>query len=160
MAKAYHKYALLFLLHFVLISKLKSQELPDTISFPVVNPIHLQDTVSIELNDSNFVIKKGFIQIGRASYYANKFQGRKTASGERYSHQKYTAAHRKFKFGTKVKVTNLKTGVWVIVRINDRGPYSKKFMIDLSLIAAKKLNLLKTDVKVKMEVLEEAPNNK
>lgn len=160
MAKAYHKYALLFLLHFVLISKLKSQELPDTISFPVVNPIHLQDTVSIELNDSNFVTKKGFIQIGRASYYANKFQGRKTASGERYSHHKYTAAHRKFKFGTKVKVTNLKTGVWVIVRINDRGPYSKKFMIDLSLIAAKKLNLLKTDVKVKMEVLEEAPNNK
>jgi rare lipoprotein A len=97
---------------------------------------------------------------GFASYYANKFQGRKTASGERYSHKKYTAAHRKLKFGTKVKVTNLKTGVWVIVRINDRGPYSKKFLIDLSLIAAKKLNLHKTDAKVKMEVLEEVPNKK
>jgi rare lipoprotein A len=160
MAKAYHKYALLFLLHFVLISKLKSQELPDTISFPVVDPIHWQDTISNELSDSNFVVKKGYSKIGRASYYANKFQGRKTANGERYSHKKYTAAHRKLKFGTKVKVTNLKTGVWVIVRINDRGPYSKKFMIDLSLIAAKKLNLHKTDAKVKMEVLEETPNKK
>jgi hypothetical protein len=107
MAKAYHKYALLFLLHFVLISKLKSQELPDTISFPAVNPIHLQDTVSIELSDSNFVIKKGFIQIGRASYYANKFQGRKTASGERYSHKKYTAAHRKASHEERLLPSNI-----------------------------------------------------
>jgi rare lipoprotein A len=160
MAKDYHKYALLFLLHFVLVAKLKSQELPDSIRFAIIAEINWQDTIANELQDSNFVVKKGFTQIGRASYYANKFQGRKTANGERYSHNKYTAAHRKFKFGTKVKVTNLKTGVWVIVRINDRGPYSKKFMIDLSLIAAKKLNLHKADDKVKMEVIEEAPKKK
>jgi rare lipoprotein A (peptidoglycan hydrolase) len=160
MAKAYHKYALLFLLHFVLLTKARSQELPDTLSIPVIDPLERNDSINNYLQDSNLAVKKAYTQIGRASYYANKFQGRKTASGERYSHHKYTAAHRKFKFGTKVKVTNLKTGVWVIVKVNDRGPYSKKFMIDLSLIAAKKLNLHKTDAKVKMEVLEEAPNKK
>ena len=67
-----------------------------------------------------------------ASYYANKFNGRKTASGERFSNRKYTAAHKKLAFGTKVRVTNKVNGKSVIVTINDRGPFVKGRHIDLS----------------------------
>ena len=67
-----------------------------------------------------------------ACYYANKFNGRKTASGEKFSNSKLTAAHRKLPFGTKAKVTNLANGRHVIVIINDRGPFSGGNDIDLS----------------------------
>ena len=83
---------------------------------------------------------------GDASYYANKFQGRKTASGQRYDKNKLTAAHRKLAFGTQVKVTNLKNKRSVIVTINDRGPFIKKRVIDVSYIAAKKLGLVRAGV--------------
>ncbi len=83
---------------------------------------------------------------GYASYYANKFQGRKTASGQRYDKRKLTAAHRDFAFGTQVKVTNLKNKRSVIVTINDRGPFIKKRVIDVSYTAAKKLGLIQAGV--------------
>lgn len=67
-----------------------------------------------------------------ACYYADKFNGRKTASGEKFSNSKYTAAHKKLPFGTKVKVTNLANGKSVVVTVNDRGPFSKGRDIDLS----------------------------
>jgi rare lipoprotein A len=67
-----------------------------------------------------------------ASYYADKFNGRKTASGEKFSNSKYTAAHKKLPFGTKVKVTNLANGKSVVVTVNDRGPFSRGKDIDLS----------------------------
>lgn len=67
-----------------------------------------------------------------ASYYADKFNGRKTASGEKFSNSKLTAAHRKIAFGTKVKVTNKANGKSVIVEINDRGPWVPGRDIDLS----------------------------
>jgi rare lipoprotein A len=69
---------------------------------------------------------------GLASYYADKYQGRKTASGERFDQKAMTAAHRTLPFGTKVKVTNVANGKSVIVRINDRGPFVKGRVIDLS----------------------------
>lgn len=69
---------------------------------------------------------------GKASYYADKFQGRKTAGGERFDQQAATAAHRTLPFGTKVTVTNVKNGKSVVVRINDRGPFVKGRIIDLS----------------------------
>ncbi|MEW5677207.1 septal ring lytic transglycosylase RlpA family protein [Flavobacterium enshiense] len=69
---------------------------------------------------------------GVASYYHAKFDGRKTASGERFSNSEYTAAHRELKFGTKVRVTNLANDKSVVVRINDRGPFSRGREIDLS----------------------------
>ncbi|MGO1728979.1 MAG: septal ring lytic transglycosylase RlpA family protein [Flavobacteriaceae bacterium] len=81
-------------------------------------------------------------QTGKASFYANKFEGRQTASGEKYSHNKMTAAHRKLPFGTKVKVTNLTNDKSVIVEVNDRGPFIRGRIIDLSRSAAKKLNFL------------------
>lgn len=93
----------------------------------------------------------GQIDKGLASYYADKFQGRKTSNGERYDKNKLTAAHRTLPFGTKVKVTNVKTGKSVIVRINDRGPFIKGRIIDVSKKAAKDLGMLKTGV-IQVEV--------
>lgn len=79
---------------------------------------------------------------GVASYYAEDFNGRKTASGELYDMNGLTAAHRTLPFGTKVKVTDLDTGRSVVVRINDRGPFKDDRVIDLSLGAAKQLGLI------------------
>jgi len=82
-----------------------------------------------------------FYQEGKASYYANSLHGRKTASGQRYNKRKLTAAHRTLPLGTRIKVTNKKTGKWVIVIVNDRGPYSNKYILDLSYRAAKHLGM-------------------
>ncbi len=76
---------------------------------------------------------------GYATYYARKFEGRKTTSGARYRGKKMTAAHLTLPFGTIVTVTNLNNGKSVDVTVNDRGPHSKKYMIDLSEGAAKEL---------------------
>ncbi|MFW5500947.1 MULTISPECIES: septal ring lytic transglycosylase RlpA family protein [unclassified Maridesulfovibrio] len=73
-----------------------------------------------------------YTQSGKASYYADKFQGRSTASGELYDKKAMTGAHRKLPFGTRVRVTNVANGKSVIVRINDRGPFTKGRIIDLS----------------------------
>ena len=67
-----------------------------------------------------------------ASYYHDKFNGRKTASGEIFSNSKLTAAHRTLPFGTEIKVTNLRTGKSVVVEINDRGPFHSSRALDLS----------------------------
>ncbi|MGI9581179.1 septal ring lytic transglycosylase RlpA family protein [Chryseobacterium sp. RRHN12] len=67
-----------------------------------------------------------------ASYYHDKFNGRKTASGEIFDNSKFTAANRTLPFGTNVKVTNLRNGKEVIVRINDRGPYHSSRSLDMS----------------------------
>ena len=75
------------------------------------------------------------------TYYAKKFEGRKTTSGERYRAAKLTAAHRKLPFGTILKVRNLQNGKTIQVRVNDRGPFSKKFELDLSQSAAKALGI-------------------
>ncbi|MGE0004446.1 MAG: septal ring lytic transglycosylase RlpA family protein [Parvibaculaceae bacterium] len=77
-------------------------------------------------------------QVGLASYYKS---GRLTASGERFNPNGYTAAHRWLKFGTIVRVTNLKTGRSVVVRINDRGPFVSGRIIDLAYGAAKAVGL-------------------
>jgi len=71
-------------------------------------------------------------QSGQASYYADRYQGRSTASGEPYDKNALTAAHRKLAFGTRVRVTNEANGKSVVVRINDRGPFVKGRIIDLS----------------------------
>ncbi len=81
--------------------------------------------------------------VGMASYYKS---GRLTANGERFNPHGMTAAHRKLKFGTKVRVTNLRNGKSVVVRINDRGPFIRGRVIDLSLGAAKVIGLTKSGV--------------
>lgn len=75
---------------------------------------------------------KPYKKAAHASYYHDKFTGRRTASGQKFDNQKYTAAHRKLPFGTKLKVTNEKNGKSVIVEITDRGPFTKGREIDLT----------------------------
>jgi rare lipoprotein A len=88
---------------------------------------------------------------GLASYYK---MGKRTANGERYDPNGLTAAHRTLPFGTKVLVTNLGNGKSVIVRINDRGPFSRKRVLDLSFGAAKIVGLVRTGVaKIEFKVL-------
>ena len=91
-------------------------------------------------------------QTGKASYYKS---GHRTASGERFDPHGYTAAHRTLPFGTRVLVTNLDTGISVIVRVNDRGPFIKSRIIDVSYGAAKVLGITRTGVaKVKIVPLQ------
>lgn len=93
------------------------------------------------------------IQEGVASFYGKRFHLRKTANGEVFNMEELTAAHKNLPFGTLLKVTNLKNGKEVWVRINDRLPQSSKRSIDLSRGAAKKLDMIQDGiVKVKMEV--------
>ncbi|WP_051269933.1 septal ring lytic transglycosylase RlpA family protein [Flavobacterium suncheonense] len=92
---------------------------------------------------------------GVASYYHDKFNGRKTASGERFDNSDYTAAHRELAFGTKVRVTNLANNKSVVVKINDRGPFSKGREIDLSKKAFMEITDNKNhgELTVKIEIL-------
>ena len=83
---------------------------------------------------------------GMASFYADKYVGRKTSNGEKFKQNKLTAAHKTLPFGTKVKVTNLSNGQSVKVRINDRGPFIQGRIIDLSKKAAKKIDLVNAGV--------------
>jgi len=78
---------------------------------------------------------------GEASYYADRFAGKRTASGEAYDPRDFTAAHRNLPFGTRVRVTNVESGRSVIVRINDRGPWDKSRLIDVSRAAANEIGL-------------------
>jgi rare lipoprotein A len=92
---------------------------------------------------------------GVASYYADEFHGRLTSNGETYDMHGLTAAHRTLPFGTKVRVTNLENGRSVVVRINDRGPFKEGRIIDLTLGAAKELDMIRNGTaKVRLEVLE------
>lgn len=92
-----------------------------------------------------------------ASYYADKFVGRKCSSGEKFSQDKLTAAHKTLKFGTMVKVTNIKNDSSVVVRINDRLPAKSKRCIDLTKAGARQLNYLaKGLTRVKIEILKDS----
>ena len=87
------------------------------------------------------------VQRGKATWYGGKFHGRKTASGERFDKRAMTAAHRKLRFGTKVRVTNLQNGKSVVVRITDRGPFGGGGrIIDVSEAAARKLEMIRAGV--------------
>jgi rare lipoprotein A len=98
-----------------------------------------------------------FTQIGRATYYHKSLRGMKTAQGERYDPNAMTAAHRRLKLGTYVRVTNLRNKRSVMVRVNDRLPPRSRASIDLSTAAARQLGILRVGVaKVKIEALSEA----
>lgn len=101
------------------------------------------------------------IQYGLASFYSNKFNGRKTANGEIFSNQKLTAAHNTLPLGTYVRVTNLRNKRSVVVKINDRLHRKNKRIIDLSRAAATKLGFIKSGLtRVKVEVLGKKPPSK
>ena len=93
--------------------------------------------------------------IGVASFYGTKFNGRRTASGEKFNNSALTAANLSLPFGSLVKVTNLRNGKTVVVRINDRGPHVKGRIIDLSKAAAKKIGIGHAGTaRVKLEILK------
>lgn len=101
------------------------------------------------------VFSNAQVQTGKASFYADKFEGSPTASGEKYKHNKLTAAHKSLPFGTKVKVTNVSNDQSVEVVINDRGPYVENRVIDLSKSAAEKLGFVNQGLaEVKIEILD------
>ncbi|WP_232513305.1 septal ring lytic transglycosylase RlpA family protein [Zobellella denitrificans] len=92
---------------------------------------------------------------GKASFYGQPHHGRKTANGERFDKNALTAAHKTLPFGSLVRVTNLNNQRSVVVRINDRGPYARGRVIDLSEQAARELNMLRAGVApVRLELLE------
>ncbi|WP_236264011.1 septal ring lytic transglycosylase RlpA family protein [Dysgonomonas sp. Marseille-P4677] len=92
--------------------------------------------------------------IGYATFYGAKFNNRKTASGEIYRKDSLVCAHKTFPFGTILKIKNLENDKEVIVRVIDRGPFRKKFVIDLSYAAAKQLEMVRKGV-VKVAISEQ-----
>lgn len=93
-------------------------------------------------------------QNGIASYYSDRFHGRRTASGERYDRNGFTAMHRSLPFGTRIRVTNLSNNHSVEVRVNDRGAPTNKRLLDLSRRAAKELGFIRQGLaQVKLEVI-------
>jgi len=106
----------------------------------------------IKLKKGNGDVVK--VQYGKASYYAGKFNGRKTASGERFNMNAMTCAHPSLPFGTLVRVTNQSNARSVVLRVNDRGPFAKGRIVDVSLAAAKRLGMIGGGTaSVKLEVL-------
>lgn len=100
------------------------------------------------------------IETGNASWYGKQFLGRKTASGERFVKHKLTAAHKTLPLGSVVKITNTTTNEEVIVRINDRGPYTKGRIIDLSPAAAKQIGVMSKGVAhIKLQVMSIPDSN-
>ena len=94
------------------------------------------------------------VQTGKASYYADKFEGSPTASGEKYRGTRMTAAHKTLPFGTKIKVTNLANNESVILEVNDRGPFVEGRILDVSKAAAEKLGFFNQGIAdIKIEVV-------
>lgn len=104
---------------------------------PVEKTKEYQDSVKkVAVADSLKILEEKKYKLHKknahASYYADKFTGRRTASGKIFDNKKYTAAHRKFPFGTKLRITNEANGKSVIVEVTDRGPFTKGREIDLT----------------------------
>ncbi len=94
------------------------------------------------------LISTGIAQVvvGKATYYADRFHGRKTSSGQRYHTDSLTCAHRTLPFGTYLRVTNPKNGKEVVVKVNDRGPFNRHAVIDLSKAAARRIGIISAGI--------------
>jgi len=120
-------------------------------------PIPVMNDKIVSVNEDENVVDASIIDyIDRgnmiASWYGPRFHGRKTANGEIFNQMAFTAAHKKFKFGTLLRVTNPKNNKSVIVRINDRGPFIRGRQLDLSKAAAFELEILEKGIaKVKID---------
>lgn len=151
-------YRILFILLLSVVGKVQAQTQTDSVLFnPGMPDSLLWSTDSALKADANLVFT-GKIVLGTASYYSGRFEGIKTASGERFSNKAFTGASNSLKIGTWVKVTNIKNGKSVVVKINDKmHPRMKRKgrVIDLTRAAAQKLQFLNKGLaKVKLEVIE------
>jgi rare lipoprotein A len=124
----------------------------------IIDPVVTEDVASVEEEsitaDRSLVefVDKGSM---KASWYGPGFHGQKTANGEVYDQNSFTAAHKSLKFGTLLKITNLKNDKFVVVRINDRGPYIHGRDLDLSKAAALELGMVRKGVaKIKVEEIK------
>lgn len=148
----------LFVFLFFVAGSVQGQTQTDSVLFnPGMPDSLLWSTDSALKADANLVFT-GKIVLGTASYYSGRFEGIKTASGERFSNKAFTGASNSLRVGTWVKVTNVKNGKSVVVKINDKmHPRMKKKgrVIDLTRAAAQKLQFLNKGLaKVKLEVIE------
>jgi rare lipoprotein A len=105
----------------------------------------------VTLHCNIFTVYSQEVEIGKtfkgsASYYSLRFSGRKTASGERLNNKDFTCAHAYLPFGTMIEVENPLNGKWVVVRVNDRGPFSKQRILDLTFEAAKKIGMIQKGI--------------
>ncbi len=120
------------------------------------NPIYRADKDSQDKRHKTVAIPKNVYQTGMCSYYGEKFHGRTTANGEIFDMYALTAAHKKLPFGTVIKVTNLQNGMSITVRVNDRGPFVKGRILDLSYAAAQEVGMIRTGVaKVAIVIVEQ-----
>lgn len=118
----------------------------------LINALLLTACSSVQSNKNKNWL--GYTQTGIASYYADKHQNQKTANGEMYQHKLKTAAHRSLPFGANVKVVNIENNKSIVVKINDRGPFRKGRIIDLSKSAFMEINDTKAGLmQVKIEVV-------
>jgi rare lipoprotein A len=128
-------FTLIFLSCFTYVSSQNKQtvEAPKIIQDTVkgIKPNIIEIPIDSVFTDNGLKLKP-YKKNAHASYYADKFTGRKTANGSRFDNNKYTAAHKKLPFGTRIKVTNEANGKFVIVKITDRGPFVKTRELDLS----------------------------
>jgi rare lipoprotein A len=106
--------------------------------------------------DRNLTNKSSALE-GISSYYGYKFHGKLTASGEKFDMHQLTAAHKTLPFNTLIRVTNLDNGKSVIVKINDRGPFVKNRILDLSYGAAQKIDMINSGTaRVRIEIIKDA----
>jgi len=126
-----------------------------SVRFSSVKINNSKQTKKANYSESKEYLNNEMIETGFASYYADKFHGRMTSSGEIFDMYKFTAAHRTLPFGTKLKVTNIKNEKQVTVVVNDRGPFIQNRIIDLSKIAAEKIGMINDGIaEVKIEILK------
>ena len=124
----------------------------------LIDTVKKNDSIKITLEeiDTTALQTKLYQENVQASYYANKFNGKRTASGSIFNNNKLTCAHRKLPFGTKLKVTSIKTGKYVFVTVTDRGPFTKGRHIDLSKNAFMQIapNAYGGHIKVNIEIVK------
>lgn len=133
--------------------KTSRKAVKSTQKFAKTKTVVKKKTISLAQKHKN--TPRQHFQSGVASYYADKFNGRRTANGERFDNGAMTAAHRSLPFGTLIEVTNMRNGKKVVVRVNDRGPYNHARVLDLSKNAARQLGMHSTGIaQVKVAVLD------
>lgn len=152
------QYKTILIFFLLIVGKAQGQTQSDSVLFNPGMPDSLLWSADSALKADANLVFTGKVVLGTASYYSGRFEGIKTASGERFSNKAYTGASNSLKLGTWVKVTNVRNGKWVVVKINDRmHPRMKKKgrVIDLTRAAAQKLQFLNKGLaKVKLEVVE------
>ncbi|GGF03274.1 rare lipoprotein A [Chishuiella changwenlii] len=129
--------------------------LPALLTKKLILNSDLLNKVANEITAKDIVEKASKKISGIVSWYADKFHGKKTSSGELYDKEGLTAAHKTLPFGTKVKVTNTRNGKSVIVKVNDRGPHTKSRLMDLSRAAFSSIGSTSSGtLNVEMEIID------